>query len=315
MTNAFTSSVLQKIVENFHGEVPIYIDHPIKGVDREEVGKSFKIGINDTKDDVAHEGFVWDPAGQRKITEEGYNKVSPEFDISYDTQGNIVNAALTGIVYVRNPAIGGTEAQTAAMCFDQGPSEFIMTGEADNKTPPSAPPAPPAVPPAQPPAQSPPPAAPPAAPPQSPPAAPPAQPEVHEAQRKVQYVTDPALVTKLNDLASKLEKYDAVVPGIIAQNELMKTQQLGEIANSLKEFGLESPEALVEGLPMDGKIKALEQLRARVAKMAPMTKGPDDLHARASRAEQDKALFTQVLTELGLTEEAYNRVMNGGKII
>ena len=94
----------------------------------------------------------------------------------------------------------------------------------------------------------------------------------------------------------------------------MKTQQIGSIANELKALGIDSPESLVEGLPIDGKIKALSQLKERLVKLAPMTKAPENMHTTASRAEQDKAMFNQVLFELGIDNDSYNRVMNGGKL-
>lgn len=320
--NAFTQSTLQRINDNFKGSVPIYIGtHNYSGAHREPVGRSFKIGISDMKDEDSHEGLVWDEDAQRKITEEGYDSVSPEFEISYDPQGNIVDAELTGIVYVKNPAIGGTSNEAIPMCFSQGPSEYVMPDNPSNPAQPPAndpkPPAAPNVPPAQPPAQPPaPPVEPPKAPqqPSAPPVEPPKAPEVH-AERKIQYVVDPALVAKVAELESTVKKYEQSIPGIIAQNDAMKTQQLSEIANDLKQFGIEAPESLVDGLPIDSKIKALSQFKERLVKTAPMVKGPDNLKAQIARAEQDKAVFAQALNEIGLTEESYNRVMNGGKIV
>jgi hypothetical protein len=326
-TSTFTSNILQRINDNFKGSVPIYVgNHGYGNAKRPQVGRSFKVGLSETKDEISHEGYVWDEDGQKKIAEEGYDKVSPEFDMKFDSQGNIEDVELTGIVYVKNPAISGTSNQAVAMCFSQGPSEFIMTGEQNPQNPPPAQPpannAPPAQPPAQPPADPPvlPPAKPPVtqekpqAPPVEPPV-PPAAPANSEVQKKIQYVLDPTLVSKLKDVEEKLAKYESVIPGIVAQNEAIKVQQLGDIASDLKQLGVDSPEALVEGFSTDNKIKALTQFKERLVKAAPMIKGPNDLQTRLTRAEQDKAMFTQALTEIGLSDEIYTRVMNGGKII
>ena len=310
--SAFTPTVLDKITSNFKKPVPIYIDHSYEpSSKRKEVGKSFKLGNSPQRDNISHEGIVWDDAGRQKIENEGYDRISPEIDIEYDTQGNIVDAKVTAVVYVRNPSIGGTGGQVMAMCFDKGlntpkgdlsmPNEPITPPSGGEQVPPSVPPAqPPTVPAVQPVVQK--------------PVAQTPEPQVHEAQRKVQYVTDPALVAQINELSQKLAQYDAVVPSLIQQNEVMKTQQLAVVAGELKEFGIEAPEALVDGLPVDGKIKALTQLKERLIKTAPMVRMSENVVDIASRAEQDKNAFISALRSLGLTEADYTRVMNGGKI-
>lgn len=309
----FTPTVLEMITGNFKGNIPIYIDHSYdKTKPRKEIGRSFKMGTSEMRDSVSHEGFVWDPEGQKKIEEEGYNQVSPEFELLFDPQGNIVDAIPKAITYVKNPAIGGTEGQCMAMCFSTGPQGGNQMAEGDQNPPASGgqqnPPANPQVPPAaplkneQPPAQQPP----------APPAPPVQQPPVPLVQAPAG--PDPALVKQLNDLADKLKQYDAVMPGLIQQNEQMKTQQLGVITNSLKELGIDNPEALVEGLPVEGKIKALTQLQANLAKSIPLVKPPETMSSIAARAEADKAMFNKALEGLGLTQADYDRVMSGGKI-
>jgi len=311
--STFTPTVLEMITNNFKNSLPIYIDHSYEpAAKRVEVGKSFKLGIPDSRDSLYHEGFVWDPVGQQQIEQGGYNQVSPEFDLIFDSQGNIVDAIPTAIVYVRNPAISGTEGQCMAMCFSRGPQnggDSMTTG--DQQAPGTSNQAPPETPPTG--NQT--PNVPPVKPPQAPPAEPPVKaPAVLAKEPQVQYVTDPALVAKLNELSAKLATYDNVMPGLIQQNETMKTQQLGALANDLKGLGIENPEVLVDSLPIDGKIKALSQLRENLVKTMPMVKPPETMSDIANRASQDKTLFTKALTGLGLTEADYNRVMAGGKI-
>ncbi|HPS39493.1 MAG TPA: hypothetical protein PL124_08795 [Candidatus Cloacimonadota bacterium] len=310
--NVFTPSVLEMITKNFKKPVPIYIDHSYDPKEkRRERGKSFKVGNSPMRDNVSHEGIVWDEEARKLIEEGGYGQISPEIDLTWDAQGNIVDASLTAVTYVRNPSIGGTGGQCMAMCFDKGPitpgDQSMAPGDqtppsGGNQAPPENPPAVPNVPPA----------APPQAPaiPQSPPVMPPQQPQAPV----VQYVADPALVARVNELSAQLAKYNEVMPGLIQQNENMRTQQLGAISNELKAMGIESPETLVDGLPMEGKIKALAAFREQLIKTAPMVKPPENVSAIAARAEQDKNLFNQALASLGLTEADYQRVMAGGKI-
>jgi len=308
--NVFTPSVLEMITKNFKKAVPIYIDHSYDPKEkRKEIGKSFKVGESPMRDNVSHEGFVWDEIGRRQIEQEGYGQISPEIDLTWDVQGNIVDARLTAITYVRNPSIGGTGGQTMAMCFDKGP---ITPGEKSMAPGDNQPPSggdqntPPAVP-----------NVPPAAPPQVPASIPQAPPVVVQQQTpapQVQYVADPALVAKVNEMSTLLAKYNEVMPGLIQQNETMKTQQLGAIAGDLKAMGIEAPEALVDGLPMDGKIKALAAFREQLIKTSPMVKAPESVSSVAARAEQNKNLFVAALASLGLTEADYNRIMSGGKI-
>jgi hypothetical protein len=309
----FTPEVLEMITRNFKGDIPIFVNHPrFKGEKRIQRGRSFKIG--QSAEDVVHEGYVWDPEGKKLITEQGYDKVSPEFDIQYDTQGNVVNATIEAIVYVKNPAISGTNQTAVAMAFDkQGTSEGNnMAPEVPPATPPQEPQKPSepekkpeqkGAPPAQPPGQ---------------PTQPPAQPVAPQ----IQYVTDPALLTQINELskvmkdqASKLAEYDKVVPVLIQQNEKVKTDQIADIVTELKSMGVESPESMVEGLTLDGKIKALNAVQATLIKAMPITKGPNQMQVAISRAEKDKSLFTKVLGELGITQADYDRVMAGGEII
>lgn len=122
----FTRELCKSIFSNFNGSVPNYLTHD----DRQSGGYMYKLGYDAETDEILYEGFVFDKNKATRLQEEEFNSVSPELDLDVDGNGNIINACITGIAFVRKPAISGTTVTKQMVAFST-PSHIWDYGKSD----------------------------------------------------------------------------------------------------------------------------------------------------------------------------------------
>ena len=120
----FTPELIRKIFSKVKDHVPYYITHegaPIVSGAKDErvpVGYAYKVGLSDDSSETTHEGFVFDAGAKQRVSSDCDN-VSPEIDFVTDDDGNVIDGTLTGLAFVPNPAINGTNVASAATVFSR----------------------------------------------------------------------------------------------------------------------------------------------------------------------------------------------------
>lgn len=308
LVGKFTPDVIAKMFDNITEHIPLYVGHDSTNPKRRLVGYAYKFGKTPTNDDIQVEGFVFDPQAQRKIITEGWDSFSPEIEFTNDESGNHVNAFATGLAFVPNPAIDGTQASKEITVFSNADDkegnmstiEFLKSkGLTDaeivsvkkglfeegssNDTPPAAEATPP------PPKPTPTTTTPPHA--------------GMSAEQRLKQVEN-----ELADTRSKLE--DSVV-----KNEQLLGMQYDTLVGELKSLGFDNPSEIVKTLPTESKIAVLSKLKAGAIKkkeMAKPSENPGNASDSATNPSQDQ-LINEALKDLGIPRAEYDKVM-GGKV-
>jgi len=135
----FSSEVLKKIFSKVQDPVPMYLTHKDAGTGkpRTVLGHAVKLGLEHDGDKIHYKALMMDPTFKMMYAS-GYDDTSAEIDPIRDDAGNIIDGTLTGIAVVPNPAIVGTEMKVAAMAFEAPASNPVggirLTGNRIEKT-------------------------------------------------------------------------------------------------------------------------------------------------------------------------------------
>lgn len=311
----FTPEIIEMLYKNIESHVPYYLGHKLDPT-RKTIGYAYKFGLPPTKDDLKHQGFVFDENAKVKITTEGHDSISPEIDFTIDQEGKVIDAHLEGMAFVPNPAIDGTETQTALAVFSKTSEDKNMTADEYLKgkglsceeishvrklfddAPAAA-----------------------------------ATPETGTSAtlnsaaptttgstgmwNAPQTTTAPA-TTQETKPAENIEQLRGQIDNLKSQYEqqVAKTEQLlgiqyDGIVNELKELGVDNPGEIVKGLPTENKITVLSKMKGTLIKKAPMSKAPESAAPPSSTKATQDAAFKDALAEFGVSEEEYIKIVGG----
>ncbi len=107
----FTPDTIRNIYTSLRGNVKTFLTH-IHGEGGHN-GYAYKFALDPLDQSIKYEGMVFDKRVQQKILREGYDKVSGEFDpTTFQSRGHhdlLLNCALTGIAFVKYPAVDNTD--------------------------------------------------------------------------------------------------------------------------------------------------------------------------------------------------------------
>ncbi len=125
IVTSFTPELCHSLFSNFNDSTPSYLTHD----DREPCGYMCKLGYDNETDMIHYEGYVFDNEKAKRIVEEDFNSVSPE--IEFDMENGIPKTGkITGIAFVRQPAIKGTSVTKQIVAFST-PSHPWDYGKSD----------------------------------------------------------------------------------------------------------------------------------------------------------------------------------------
>lgn len=276
----FTPAKIARIYENIHTHVPIYMGHSTD-ITRRPVGYAYKFGVTDTLDDIKYNGFIFDPVAAQKIATEGWDKVSPEMEMTDE------DSRLIAITFVPNPAITGTDADMDRVVFSKettAPGDGKMTEnvpegatEAGIKAPTTPTPT-----------------------------------EVHTLES----ATAPLLKTTeikgkdtdYADLSAQLEDYKAKLEQQSSKTESLLNDKYEAIANDVKSLGIEDPSAIVRGLPTEQKIAVLSKMRESIAKNKPIASPTTSTTKIEDQSKSVEKALEEVLEEFGVSKEDYKKI-------
>jgi len=108
----FNTEMCKSLFSNFESSTPSYLTHD----DRDSCGYMYKLGYDEETDTIHYEGFVFDPDKADRIVNDGFDSVSPEIEVD-KIDGKITGGKITGIAFVRNPAIKGTTVNKMYVSF------------------------------------------------------------------------------------------------------------------------------------------------------------------------------------------------------
>lgn len=296
----FKHEHLTRAYENIDSHVPLYIKHKF-GAEKKAIGFAFKFGLEDNG--LPFKGYVFDKDAYRQITTEGYDKISPELDLTIEND-NLVDVRITGLAFVPNPAMQDTDVNITATVFSRQ-TEDSNRGEAmtaiemlkkkglsdqeiesvkaffeegtDTQQSPSTPPSE---------------------------TTPPAQ------------VTPPTtggnVEEKLNTLIVQVQDYKSKYEETLHKNEQLLGLQYDNIARDIKSLGIEDPGEIVKGLPTEQKIVILTKMKERIAKNQPLVTPTDEKLKADTPNTSNEKLLSEALKELGITKEEYDKLNKGG---
>jgi len=275
----FTPAKIANIYENISTHVPFYLGHN-GGPTRKPIGYAYKFGVTETLDDIKYNGFVFDQDAMRKISTEGYDKVSPEILDDSNT--------LVGIAFVMNPAITGTEADMEPIVFSKGDTTSV-TGDTKMSEQSTETPITNNVPTQTIPAQV---------------TPTPSIPQV--AAQNVAQIATPSV--DVSALVSQVEDYRGKYEQATAQIEALMTQRYDGVVAEMKGLGVSDPGSIVRGLPTEQKIAVLSKMKESIVLNKPLASPtPNAPTDSAQKTDIDKAL-NEVLSELGVKPDEYAKI-------
>ena len=283
----FTPEIIEKAFQNISGPIPIFMKHDMKGQPRDQIGSTFHAGITPAKDDIEVRGMVWKRDAINRINNEKLNRFSPEFDIDYDVQGNIMNARIIGLIPTNSPAISNPPITAVPSVFESiGGS---MTGEAT-------------------------PAVPPTGTPQAAAAAHAIQTTI--AQPAPGYTIPPVapaldinadVLKQMNAFATQMASNQDVIKKLVAENEAMKSGSINTLIAEVKALGVSDPLAMLTGLPADSQITVLKTIKESLALRAPLV-SPGGAGQNTSTPTQTD-VENSILKEIGISRKEYDKLM------
>ena len=315
----FTPELIEMIYGNIESHVPYYLGHKLDPT-RKAIGYAYKFGLPMSKDDLKHQGFVFDENAKVKITTEGFDSISPEIDFTIDQDGKVIDARLDGMAFVPNPAIVGTETETAIAVFSKASEAMNMTvdeflkgkglsaddishvrkmfdvapasAETTITTASSTT--------------------------NSPPMSTTGTTSIGTTYTPPAPIVPPTLTLREDVGSGDTERLRGELTALRTQYEqqVARTEQLlgtqyDGIVNELKELGVENPGEIVKGLPTENKISVLTKMKGTIIKKTPLTKAPDSAAPPTSTKATADAAFSAALKELGVSEEEYAKIVGG----
>jgi len=264
----FTPSYIARIYENISTHVPLYIDHST--ANRKPIGYAYKFGVTNSLDDIRYNGFVFDGEGKQKIMLEGYTSVSPEIDN---------DNRLTGIAFVRNPAITGTDVSAEYKVFsnEQVPmTETVVTEQGVGKEEVEV-------------TQV-------------------TQPTIEQPKQIPINQSSPTLDAMIAEMKGQIADYKSKLEVQSAKTEQLLTSQYNALSSEIKSLGVDDPGKIVHGLPTEQKIAVLSRMKESMVKNKPMVKPAEDIQQVDEKSSVDKAV-KEVCDEIGLTTEEYEKYL------
>jgi hypothetical protein len=271
----FTPSKIAKIFENIDTHVPLYLGHSTEP-NRRPIGYAYKFGVTETLDDIKYNGFIFDKGAMNKIATEGWDRVSPE--ISGDDE------RLDAIAFVMNPAINGTDAGIEQIVFSQGDvnsnsmtetnTPDVSTSDVSTTNVPT----------------------------QSTTQQTGSVPEHKSTPEPIKTETP----VDVSALVKQVEDYKAKYEQATAKTEELHTQHFNNIVAEMKDLGIEKPDQIVKGLPVEQKISVLSKMKESIVTKTPLAT-PTESTTQNDRTTVDTAL-DEVLIELGVSKEEYSKI-------
>lgn len=281
----FSSDVLKKIFSKVRDPVPMYLTHKDAGTGnaRTVLGHAVKLGLEMDGDKIHYKALMMDPSFKMMYAS-GYDDTSAEITPIRDEAGNIIDGQLTGIAVVPNPAISGTEMKVSAMAFEAPKGAPVggirLTGSklektllengvpADKVTPTI---------------------------------------EAMELHFSKQFETA-GLQKKFEQseearkTAEEKEKMtQKKFEDLTKEFELHLGAKVDSLIGEVKGIGFASPEAVVEGLPVQQKIAMLSKIKENMIASKPASAPSVGLNAQPPKMDAAKQ-FEKDLADLGLAD-------------
>lgn len=280
----FTPELITKIFSKVNDHVPLYLLHDGAAGPRIPAGYAYKVGINEAGSKFVYNGFVFDKNTMSQIELAGLDKGSAEIDFEFDEQGNAVDGTLTGIAFVPNPAIMGTNVSTAAVVFSRqtnsnSSSEGNMTDDKSD-----------------------------------------IEKQLNETrQRELEFSQKLEDEKKAHEeTRKKFSSLEADYKALGVKYTNLLEERVKTLSTEVKGLGFSAPETLVEGLDIDNQVAVLTRIKTQFS--APgMVPPKDAVNVPGTQAPKsgDKKQFSQdenvaaAAKELGLTlEEIYGEHKN-----
>ncbi len=307
-----TSLLIRKMYDRLSGRVPIYNVHT--NVEHTSpVGYLDKISLSPKWDMIQSSGYIMEKEGIAAYNN-GAKSFSPEIEYFKDASGNIIDAELSCVVLVSNPAIEGTDVDTVSMYYSKTFGDVSMPRETQPTEPTQG---------------------------GNTPTVTPFDPNNIEGFLKSKGVSDDEIAQIKSSIKPTVTKEPSIVPpaattptgnpnedilakidaltklvsdqqnainGFTDINNKLLTEKYNTILEECKSAGIDRPGDIVKALPLESKINVLQSMLTSVVKTKPLVDHQGGAPAKRT-AEETKRLEDEAFAELGFTRKAYDEIM------
>jgi hypothetical protein len=309
----FDSGKIQRLYENATEPIPMYADDHTLGGSRVPVGYAFRFGMNDTKTDVVHNGYVFDHNAAHLVSVGELGDLSPEIETIVDEAGNVTSERITGLCFVKQSGISGNSVNTMTQVFSTIVNDSVPP---TTVTPTGTPPVSPST--VTPPITTTPPSV-----------------SVEDIVKTVMAGIASQLPGMVNEAVKGQNSQTAetttphsppvqpsgengisaeVMAKLNAQQAVINAMQTKDVNNliaEVKSLGIADPAAIVADLPPDIQIKILTSMKEKVFQNGTFAGVPGGLGQNgdgwSGKSESDKVL--ECLKEVGFTDPKYIKIL------
>lgn len=257
----FTPQFLKNCFNRFTGIKPLFLTH---NGDRITMGYITSLGFDESDSTIHFKGIVFDEEKKKRVIEEGFDCISPEFELLSGTPEDPIDGQITGGAFTRFPAIPGTEVSKYALAFsaiddstqaivneetNDMVEQTIATPTTNDATTTSSAPAYSAA-------------------------------EVELAKKQLDEQinsyknTISTLTTELDTYKSKIESAEQSVASYKEKYETLLGGEVTKIEAELKAMGIETPGEFAKGLDVETRLEVLKSAKANLAKNSTLNAPP-----------------------------------------
>lgn len=288
---SFTQDLLRKIFDKLNKPIPFYFTHG-HGGEKVKIGYAHKFGFDKLNNKLLYKSFVFEDGVKEKIVLNDYDDTSAEVDFKTDELGVPIDATLTGIALVPNPAIPGTEITASAIHFSKqqkkgdnvtikafsstkvgveklllekgfAPEEVTtfwgMLGDIN-------------------------------------------KPEQEKLMNDAE-AAKKEFESKLAEAQETIKLEKAKAKDFETKYNSLLTEKMTGIYEDVKKFGVTDPAKVVEGLPPEQAISVLTKMKENFATVKQPVTTPASLGTNPTPPDDAKAAYASVVEELGLGNE------------
>lgn len=281
-----TPELLKTVFDNFDDAVPAYFTHS----NRDPIGFITDLAYNDSDNTIHYKGYIFKKEKER-ITEEGFDMVSPEID-GIDDPMNPSTGILTGLAYTSRPAMDVGKSVCSVMFseveneLEQGEKEVTETKPtAESTQVPTTEQKPvEAVKPVD--------------------AASAAEIELAKQALKGNIAADKGRISELESEIGRITgEYDSTKEKLDSYrekyNSILSTK-VTALEKELKDKGFDKPEEFAKDFDVEARLELLESAKASIAKTTPVSAPPEtDIGAQVGNNDSMK----KVANKFGITNE------------
>lgn len=288
----FTPQFLKNCFNRFTSIKPLFLAH---NGDRIPMGYITSLGFDESDSKLHFKGIVFDDAKKQRVIDEGFDCISPEFELLSGTPENPIDGQIVCGAFTRYPAIPGTEINKCVLAFsaiddatqaivNEGTNNMLDVNTTPTNTTTSTSSVPNGTYTSSAPAYS---------------AA-----EVELAKKQIDEQigsfknTITTLTTERDSFKNRVEAAEQAATDFKGKYEKILAGEVAKVEVELKALGIDTPGEVAKGLDVETRLEVLKSAKANLAKNSNLTAPPEgNLEARPPAKDRKEAARKMGLDE------------------